>query len=311
MITFGYTSLGGGYSAVAQASEDFLPTGVSAMNGVYDQLYADNNPDVDTTAPLSSLSPWEYSTIFNAHFSGSMNAGNADFTASQIQYLRIKRAEIDSYDWMTIRQVEIHSEDDFSFNIVDYTARGNQEYKYAIVPVMNDTTEGAYNISTIKSDFNGLWVCEKDSGYNTIMDLEVSSTLNQVTSNVVTIGRRYPFVNKYGKANYYSGSFEATFVYMNGADCTIDIDGGVKYRELVEAFLTDGMPKIIKHMDGRIWLAMITDEIPKNEGDWYKLPTQTVSFTEIGRFDSPQDLYNAGFLDVVIDAEVSADELQP
>lgn len=321
MIAFGYTALSGKYSAAAQASPELIPDTFIAENVIVDQMYLTNNTDEDPTEPVTSHTGWEYSTIFNAKFQGNLNAGNADFTASEIKTLRIKRADADGYNWMTIHEIPIDGEEDFSFSVVDYLARAKHEYKYAIVPVMNNNMEGGYMASTILSDFDGLWVCEKDRGYNGILDLKMSTTLNQVTSTVTTLGRRHPYVNKYGKSNYYSGSFETTFVYMscinetiNGKEyskTSIDIDGGVDYREQVEEFLTDGMPKVIKHMDGRMWIAMVTDTITKDESDWYKLPLTTVNFVEVGRYNSQYDLYNAGLLDIVIEEEVVSDELLP
>ena len=309
MIVFAYSALG--------AKRNVMPTtvglegtgGVSIENGIYDQLYADGALDHDTTsASLPTMSDWTYSTLFNALFQETLKAGNCLFLANELQCVRVKRVEEGSYDWLTITEIPIETEGDLSFTRIDFLARGNQTYRYALVPVRSDGTEGAYNINTVFSSFNGLWVCEKDIGYNALLDLNMNSTLNQVTANVVTLGRRYPYVNKYGKANYYTGSFTTTFIQMSTTDCSLDLDNAVKYREQVETFLTDGLPKIIKHMDGRIWLAMITDEISKDDGDAFWLPEQTVNFTEIGKYNSSTELYNAGLIDVNIESEVNADE---
>ena len=309
MIMFGYSGLAGNRSALTSASYADVNTGVSVQNAIYDQLYADDRTTLNTSGLLPTMAEWDYSTMFNASFDGTLKAGNFLFTASEILSVRLKRAEADSYNWLTLAEIPVEVESDLGFTVIDFLARGNQEYKYAIVPVKIDGTEGAYNVNTVFSDFDGLWVCEKDIGYNALLDLNMSTTLNQVTANVVTIGRRYPYVNKYGKANYYTGSFSTTFIHMSTEDCSLDLKDAVKYREIVEEFLTNGLPKIIKHMDGRIWLSMITEEISKEEGDGFWLPEQTVNFTEIGKHNSSSDLYHAGLIDVNIETEVSADEL--
>lgn len=309
MIIFSYSSIGGRGNSIATSSSVNDNEGVTIENAVFDQLYGDGSTELDTTGLLPSASDWTYSTLFNALFQETLKAGNFLFLANELQSIRVKRVEAGSYNWLTIKELPIDSEEDLSFSILDFLARGNQEYRYALVPVRSDGTEGAYNTNTITSNFNGLWICEKDIGYNALLDLTMSTTLNQTTASVVTLGRKYPYVNRYGKAKYYTGSFTTTFIHMSTTDCSLDLDGAVKYRELVEEFLTDGMPKIIKHMDGRIWLAMITDEISKDEGDGYWLPEQTVNFTEIGPYDSSSDLYAADLIDVNVEAEVNADEL--
>lgn len=309
MIVFAYSSLGSKRNVMPTAVGLEGTDGISIENAIFDQLYAAAGTDQDMTADsLPGLPDWNYSTIFNALFQETLKAGNFLFLANELRCVRVKRVESGEHDWLTIKEVPINAEQDLDFSLIDFLARGNQDYRYALVPVKNDGTEGAYNISTVTSNFNGLWVCEQDIGYNALLDLNMSTTLNQVTANVVTIGRRYPYVNKLGKSNYYTGSFTTTFIYMSTADCSLEVENGVKYRELVEAFLTNGMPKIIKHMDGRIWLAMITEEISKDESEAYWLPEQTVNFVEIGNHKSSTDLYNAGLIDVNVEPEVNTDE---
>ena len=308
MIVYGYSSYGGAYSGTGLAIGDDKPETVAISNAVFDTFYGTRDADSDTTSLIPDVDDWDYSTMFNARLDGNLKTGNTVFEAKEVTSMRIKRAEVGSYNWLTIADIPINTDEDFTFTLLDFSARGNKEYKYALVPLMATGLEGAYVTNTVTSNFDGLWICEADVGYNLILDLEMNTTLNQVTSSVTTIGRRYPYVNKYGKANYYSGSFSGTFVHMNSTDCEIDIENGVEYREMIEEFLTNGMPKIIKHMDGRIWLAAITDSIEKDEGDWYKLPVQTVNFTEIGKHNSSADLYNAGIIATNLESEVS-DEL--
>ena len=195
MIGFGYSSFGGRGSGIPTAVDSGISTGVNIENAVYDQLYASDETNLDMSGTLPTMADWTYTTIFNALFEETLKAGNFLFTAAELQSVRVKRAETGSYDWLTIADIPVEVEEDLGFTLIDFLARGNQEYRYALVPVKADGTEGAYNINTVESKFNGLWVCEKDIGYNALLDLSFNSTLNQVTSNVVTLGRRYPYVN--------------------------------------------------------------------------------------------------------------------
>lgn len=327
---------------------------VRAQNCLIDTLYLTKDCSDKTGQSIPAVSDWDFDTLLNARFEGNLLGGNVNFTADQIRCIRIKRAEADSYRWLTLFEIPIDSNDDLSFTRVDRTARGSQKYKYALVPVWNDNIEGNYNVNTVVSDFDGVWIAEKDTSVHALLNLEVNTTRNIVTSTVTPLGRKYPYVNQYGDTNYTSGELEATFIGFSpygvdggsaaggnpiggrtaGASSTgghatdaslsdrrttgaspsgerasgvspatadWDLADAVKYRELVEQFLTNGCPKIIKHFDGRIWLACISDSVPKNESSHYQMPVQTVTFTEIGNWESSDDLYHANLIDVNIE----------
>lgn len=286
---------------------------VRAQNCLIDTLYLTKDCSNKTGQSIPPVSDWDFDTLLNARFEGNLLGGNVNFTADQIRCIRIKRAEADSYRWLTLFEIPIDSNDDLSFTRVDRTARGSQKYKYALVPVWNDNIEGNYNVNTVVSDFDGVWIAEKDASVHALLNLEVNTTRNIITSTVTPLGRKYPYVNQYGDTNYTSGELEATFIGFSpygidggsaaGISPTADWDlaDAVKYRELVEQFLTDGCPKIIKHFDGRIWLACISDSVPKNESSHYQMPVQTVTFTEIGNWESSDDLYHANLIDVNIE----------
>lgn len=307
MIFLGYAIYGGEHSAEIRPTDITDIKKVSMQNIIVDGFYITEETDNKAGQTIPNISEWTFDTILNAPFNGNLLGGNVNFTADQILCMRVKRAEIDSYKWITLYEIPINSNEDLDFTRLDMIARGNQEYKYALVPVWNDSIEGNYNINTVKSDFDGLWIVEKEMSVNALIELGMNTTRNMTTSTVVPLGRKYPYVNQYGKTNYTSGRFDAMFINLNYEDCSLEIENGVKYREIVEDFLTDGHPKIIKHMDGRIWLVAITDTIPKNEGNDYRLPVQTVNFVEIGKHDSSTDLYDANIIDVNIESEVIDD----
>lgn len=298
-----------GYAAcMGRHSSDITPTNldnvvqVKIKNMIVDGFYITRDTDPSRYGlVIPPISKWDFNTILNAPLNGNLLGGNVDFISDEIQSIRVKRAELDSYNWLTLFDVPINNNADLSFTRTDYTARGNQDFKYAFVPVWNDHIEGNYNINTVKSEFNGIWIVDKNTSVNAILNLELSTTRNIVTSTIIPLGRKYPYVNHYGLSNYTSGSFDVTFINYNYLEHDWEIDSASKYRELIEAFLTDGCPKIIKHDDGRIWLACISDSISKNESQHVKMPIQSISFTEIGKYDSPRDLYDSNIIDVNIE----------
>lgn len=292
-------------------SSDTTPTNITKIqkvriqNIIVDGFFITKNISNKSGKYIPEIKEWDFDTILNAPFEGNLLGGNVNFTADQIKSIRIKRAEIDSYNWITLFEIPITNNVDLSFTRTDFTARGNQEYKYALVPVWNENIEGNYNVNTVKSDFEGLWIVEKEMSVNALLNMKISTTQNIITSVIMPLGRKYPFVNQYGNANYTSGSFDVTFINLNTEKGEYEVDSAVKYREIIEAFITNGNPKIIKHEDGRIWLAGITESIPKDETQHYQMPIQTISFIEVGKYDSSIDLYNANIIDVNIEGEVN------
>lgn len=299
MFFCGYTSCRGRHSSDVTPTDLTKIEQVTMQNMIVDGFYITGDVDTSKFALLiPSVSKWDFNTILNAPLNGTLLGGNVDFTSDEIQSIRVKRAEADSYKWLTLFDIPISNNADLSFTRTDYTARGNQDFKYAFIPVWNDHIEGNYNINMIKSEFEGIWIIDKETSVNAILNLEISTTRNIVTSVVAPLGRQYPYVNRYGSSNYVSGSFDVTFINYSSLERDWEVESAVKYRELIEAFLTNGAPKIIKHDDGRIWLACISDSIPKNESQHVKMPIQSISFTEIGRYDSSRHLYDSNIIDV-------------
>lgn len=278
---------------------------ITLQNGIYDTLYASKAiPDDPMEDPIPDVSDWDFKTILNAPFRGNLTGGNIPFLSSMVKKIRLKRAEKDSFKWLTLTEKTITSFDDFKVDWNDRFARGNTEYKYAVVPVWSgeqgtaEDAEGGYIINTIFHNFDGLWFCDADYQYQAIFDISISTTFHQQTSVVSTWNNPIPFVNRYSKMNYQSLSIGCSFIQFIEKGCEFRLNDGVNYRSAIESFLMNGMPKIVKHQDGRIWLGMITDEMTRDDGDWSLLPTYSINFVETGKHDNQEDLVNGRFLEV-------------
>lgn len=311
MFFLGHTFCGGKYTGDVTPSDITKIKKVRITNIIVDAFFLTKDTSNKMGILIPPVSAWNFDTIVNAPFEGNLLGGNVNFTADQVKSIRIKRVENDSYNWLTLFEIPIDTNDNLSFFRRDITNRGSQMYKYAFVPVWNENNEGNYNINTVYSEFESVWIAEKDMAVNALLNLEMQTTRNIISSVITPIGRKYPYVNQYGNSNYTSGSFDATFINLNEVDYMWDINNAVKYREKVESFLTNGNPKIIKHDDGRIYLANISDSIPKNESVHHQMPIQTISFVEIGNYNSSADLYDANIIDVDIERGVNNDVLLP
>ena len=283
---------------------DYVTTNVSdissvtLLNAIFDELLITQ----DTNTEYSNIieQTWDFDTILHAMFDGNLHAGNVDFTLDQVSKIRIKRRKIDSYDWITLFEIPIEKIEDFDFERIDRYARSNQEYEYALVPVIGDN-EGNLNINTIKSEFEGIYLVEKTLGYGSAIETTISTQKNRPTSVINTLGRRTPYVISNGMNNYYSGQVSTVFVDQNLDTCEYDTVNGWKYREAIMDFLCDGKPKILKHEDGRMWMINITGSPSETESPHPLYPTTTFDWVEIGDVNSSNMLYENNFIDVNVE----------
>ena len=57
--------------------------------------------------PYSSEEPtlWEYLTVMDANFDGTLQAGNVGYVLDNIDGIKIKRRKVNEYDWITLDYV--------------------------------------------------------------------------------------------------------------------------------------------------------------------------------------------------------------
>ena len=165
-------------------------TYISISNGIYDELFGTDNPDVVLD---DSSKKWDYDTRFYAKFQGNLMAGNVDYAASMVSSVRIKRRKNDEHEWFTMFEIPINTNEDFNFELVDRYAQGSQDYYYAIIPVI-EGVEGNINKNSIRSEFNDYFILDKDISYHIIFNTGLNIDLNKNIGIVTTLGRKYPFV---------------------------------------------------------------------------------------------------------------------
>lgn len=75
---------------------------------------------------------------------------------------------------------------------------------------------------------------------------------------------------------------------------------GAALRNTLDEFLTDGYPKILKTFDGDIYMAAITGDISRNNGQHYQNVGQSWEWVEVGDPNDCGDLYDYGFINTDI-----------
>ena len=273
---------------------------VKLENGIFSHWYVTN----DVSQPYSSETPtaWEYLTIMDANFNGTLEAGNLDDVASEIDGLKIKRRKVGEFDWITLKYISVENLDNFSFSFNDNLNQSNVEYEYALVPVSSDV-EGNYITERIKSKFNGVFICDIDTIYKFYAGVEYG-TLNRVQKVGVfePMGRKYPVVVSNALINYETGSFEGTILPKDyDINHKLDNLAMVKERKDLLDFLTNKKAKILKDWNGNIWLMIVTDNptIDFLSGSSMSLANLNATWTEIGDANNGHDLYDCGIINEV------------
>lgn len=293
MIFLGTTFCG------AKHSIDISPTSTDAFNcmvlsnGVHGSLFASKTLYSDWTG--NSSYPWDYDTMLFADFNENLLAGNINYTAESVDKVKIKRRRKGTYEYKTLYDIPITSHNDFKFEKFDYLASAG-EYEYALVSSVNGI-EGNINSNSVLSKFEGLFLVDYTAAYHAILNLELRHKRNREGSSIKTLGSRTPFYVSNGMSNYTSGSIKATFI-QNTNDGGWDVENGWKYREDVNDFLTNGIPKIIKNFEGKMWLVHILPDTIDEQYEHYQNVIHSFDWEECGDVENVDDLYYAGLINV-------------
>ena len=272
------------------------------QNGIFDHFNATADTDFDYT----NVQPtdWDFNTIMDCNFNGNVNAGNLEQITADITAVKVKRRIKGTFDWMTIKVVEITKPEDFIFTFNDTTTASGVEYEYAYVPLMANTegaiVEGEYNIQEILSKFDGVFICDIDTVFKFYTNVTYGST-DQVhqAGTYTALGRKYPIIISNGLVDYKQGSIEGDVLPPNYlTDKIFDRKVIVQQREALLKFLNNKKPKVIKDWNGNQWLVYFAANPTVSYADnsamgWNKVSAE---WTEIGDPNNKQDMYENGMI---------------
>ena len=267
-------------------------------NGIFSHWYVTK----DVTSPYSSEEPtiWDYLTIMDANFNGTLQAGNIGYLIDNIEGIKIKRRIVGEYDWVTIKYITIRElGDSLSFTINDYLNKSGVEYEYAFVPVM-EGIEGNYVSNTVRSKFNGVFVCDAETIYKFYAGVEYGNSERvQKIGMFEPLGKKYPVFVSNALLNYETGSFEGTILNNDFIQTrALDNMAMIKERESLLDFLTNKKAKILKDWNGNYWLIVITDNVSIKYANNSSMAIASVDakWAEIGDGNKGEDLYLSGIL---------------
>lgn len=295
--------LGTGFSGTDVA---LFPTPVSnasinrieLKNMILDELYA--TKDVLVKFNWEIPKDWYYNTILHGLYQNNVYAGNVSYSESIVQKIKIKRRYKGEFDWKTLYEKEIHNNDDFAIEFYDYFNPSKSDVEYAYVAVIGGADSNAISTS-VRSEFQCYFLCDKERSYPLLLDVKNEVELNRQTSVITTLGSKYPYVIANGMSKYYSGTLTATFIELK--DCEFDVENGWSYRNKIDDYLSNGKAKILKTMEGDIYMINIIDNIQRSSNNSYEDVTHTINWVECGDPQSVGDLYDNGFIDTDVDRE--------
>lgn len=275
---------------------------VELKNGIYDDLYISKNADFESTNKCPD--EWDFDTVLWAKFNGNDNAGNVDWNLETTSHLVLKSRSEGEFKWKTIAVKEINTIDDFVINYPDYFIASGQTVEYAIVNVLYGS-EGNYATTKITPKFDKMFLIENDIVWGTdITDGFCDTTRNIPSSTVELLNSKYPIFVRNTIANYDTGNCKGAFIpLINEESCELAFSEEydymrIQYQKGFMDFISDGVPKILKLPDGRMWIIQVTPNPADTANQLYNNREITFSWVEIGDVGSEEDLYYLGLSDV-------------
>lgn len=284
---------------------DLVPTSVNNLSstqiehGIYDHLSISK----DVTTPYSTVIPkFNYDTILDCDFNGNISGGNIKISLGQLNSIRIKRREKNSFKWVTIKEVMVKSQGDLSFVTIDSFVPSGEDFEWAIVPVI-EGVEGNYVISTLKTQFNGIFISDVDTIFKLYSGTAYSNDVSNVSvGSVKPFGSRYPIINSNGITDYEDITIQGDLLGGNYEKTRIiNRNEVVKQKEVFNKFMKNGKSKIVKDWNGNIWILILTSGITYSSNPSFGMGTLNASFsmTEQGKYNDQRDLYDNGLVEVI------------
>jgi hypothetical protein len=254
---------------------------ITIQNAIYDEIHIrENTSGIDAS---NVKEDWQMDTVLLAKFLGDLEAGNINNQGINITQFAIKRRKVNEITPITLGYKDFVNNNQFVFD--DYT-QPNDEFVYSIVPVGENGLEGQENSITIKSDFTGYHLVDKDT--NEVLSFDkfigsepnISTTLNQGRTQIDTLTKYPRFF--YNGQNYHTFSLQATFIpedWQNSEQL---------YQSILNQYVYSHKPFLVKSGSGSVYVVDVYNpsiERPLNvyrDRDYFTL---TLQCTEIMSYD--------------------------
>jgi hypothetical protein len=216
-------------------------------------IIADNSDD------LNKDESWDNTTSLLAKFNKTLEAGSIANSGNKIVKFRIVRREADQDENGDTYLGEISFDNSASADLTfDDITNPNTNLIYTVIPVSENGLDGVPREIEVKSDFVGVWIVDKDTGEVLVFDKAignvgtVESTFNQQRTQIDTFGS-YPQFYYSNDSGYEAFSLSTVILPDDGKRT------GKKYKDILNKFIKDHNPKIVKLDTGRVFVADISN----------------------------------------------------
>ena len=293
MIFLGTTFCSGKYTLFPPATTQTAILTIMIKDGTYNHLFLSSDG-----LKNDAVFEWDYNTLLNADFDSDLIAGSKDFNIQKTDHLVVRRREVGKQTWATLFVKEIFAIEDFNIHFVDKYARAEADYEYKISSYLNGI-ENTTIIENIYSDFDGIYITDKDCLYGTIYNLDSCDTTRNITTQLLELlNSKYVHVISNSSADYDSGSVSGVFMNYDTKTDSLDKQSTYQQRRDIQNRLANKKPLILKVHDGRIWMIRVTGNIQNTNDGHTDLRRIGFDWVEIGSLDDMKDLYGWNFVDV-------------
>ena len=110
---------------------------------------------------------WTSNTLLNCDFTTIYGGNPAGYDASNVAYVLVKRQKQGDAEWITLAKIVVNQDPEkLSFEHHDYFAAHGVKYSYALVDVDLSGNESTYEIQSITSCFNKVFIVDGSTSYN-------------------------------------------------------------------------------------------------------------------------------------------------
>jgi hypothetical protein len=243
----------------------------------------------DNSDELNIDEKWDNTTSLLAKFNHSLEAGSIANSGNKIVKFRIVRREADQDENGDTYLGEISFDNAASADLTfDDITNPNTDLIYTVIPISENGLDGVPREIEVKSDFVGVWIVDKDTGEVLVFDKAignvgtVESTFNQQRTQIDTFGS-YPQFYYSNDSGYEAFSLSTVILPDDGKRT------GKKYKDILNKFIKDHNPKIVKLDTGRVFVADISNmraSSPMVTWDGADYMTITVDVTETQDYPS-------------------------
>jgi len=221
---------------------------IQMSNALIDEIKIDANLDIVDSIVKED---WSIDTMLLGEFKDNLEFGNVSLSGMEIQKLKIKRRLSASLTWETMTELDYDSSIE-NYSLIDYFVQNSKTYEYKMIPCVQNF-EGNGSSASEKASYFGVFLTGMYNGtlynYPLIYDVKITDkTINTDKTYVKTLSSPYPAILG-GKANYITMNVQANIISPTTVEAygNVNMDAENSYREVLDAFLKNSMPKLVRN----------------------------------------------------------------